>query len=347
MKNRDKLKKILGAISPDETREDFKLFDEEVKRLKQSLRTKVEVKTLDDVKSTLEKFKKNLDVSGLESAVARLEERFGSKSDEITSAISDALNELSTLSKQGEDNNKKEQDGLRKLITSLGNELARLGQSKDAEIEALAKEIFAVREDKTLQKSISKIEERIKEARKMSSDEKTLLKADIKDLEEKLDELRRDMLTKLAERGGGAMNRQFFVGGVDPLLRYTDINLKAGANVTITYANNNTTKKTEITIAGTGGGSGITRIITSIAANTTAAATASVDYVYLCSGTTTLTLPTAVGNSNLYTVKNVGVGTITIDTTSSQTIDGDLTVVMPVRYTSVDLISDTANWNVT
>jgi hypothetical protein len=144
------------------------------------------------------------------------------------------------------------------------------------------------------------------------------------------------------------MNRQILIGGVDPLTRYTDINLKSGSNVTITYVNNNTTKKVDVTISSTGGGGGGTvRSINNVSVDTAAGSTSGTDYVYLCSGTMTLTLPDATTNTNLYTVKNVGTGMIIINTTSSQTIDGGLTALLRVQYTSVDLISDTANWNVT
>lgn len=94
------------------------------------------------------------------------------------------------------------------------------------------------------------------------------------------------------------------------------------------------------------GGSGITRSIASISTPTTAGATASTDYVYFVSGTTTLTLPTAVGNTNRYTVKNTGSNTVTVATTSAQTIDGSSTVTLPVANTAIDLISDNANWRV-
>lgn len=47
------------------------------------------------------------------------------------------------------------------------------------------------------------------------------------------------------------------------------------------------------------------------------------DYtVNAASGTFAFTLPTAVGNTRIYNMKNSGAGTITINTTSSQTIDG-------------------------
>lgn len=90
---------------------------------------------------------------------------------------------------------------------------------------------------------------------------------------------------------------------------------------------------------------GITRSVSSISTPTTAGATASTDYVYLVSGTTTLTLPTAVGNTNRYTVKNVDASlTTTIATTSAQTIDGSASATLPVSNTSVDLISNGSNW---
>lgn len=90
----------------------------------------------------------------------------------------------------------------------------------------------------------------------------------------------------------------------------------------------------------------LTRTITSISSPTTAGSTALTDYVYLVSGTTTVTLPTAVGNKNLYTIKNVSTGVVTVATTSGQTIDGGSTAPLPVRYTSIDLISDNSNWSV-
>jgi hypothetical protein len=93
--------------------------------------------------------------------------------------------------------------------------------------------------------------------------------------------------------------------------------------------------------------SGINRSVNVISSPTTAGATASTDYVYLVSGTTTLTLPTAVGNTNRYTVKNTGVNTVSIATTSAQTIDGSSSpTTLPVANTSLDLISDGANWRI-
>ncbi len=163
-----------------------------------------------------------------------------------------------------------------------------------------------------------------------------------------LEELRKDLLKLVHGVGGGNMNRQVKFNGTDSLTKYTDINWKAGNNVSFTVVNNNSTKMVDVTINATGGsGSGITRSINSVAVDTAAGAAPTVDYVYLVTGTTRITLPDAAANTNLYTVKNVGVNTVTVDTTSSQTIDGSLTITLPVRYTSVDIESDGTNWNVT
>ena len=95
----------------------------------------------------------------------------------------------------------------------------------------------------------------------------------------------------------------------------------------------------------TGGGTGIVRSVASVSAATTAGATADTDYVYFVSGTTTITLPTAVSNTNRYTVKNTGSAVVTIATTSAQTIDGASTQTLAVSE-SLDLVSDGANWNI-
>ncbi|MDB5165731.1 MAG: hypothetical protein JWM00_621 [Candidatus Saccharibacteria bacterium] len=92
---------------------------------------------------------------------------------------------------------------------------------------------------------------------------------------------------------------------------------------------------------------GITRSVSAISTPTTAGAATLTDYIYKVTTATTLTLPTAVGNTNLYTVKNAGSGAVSIATTSSQTIDGQASpLVLQFTNSSVDLISDNANWRI-
>lgn len=96
------------------------------------------------------------------------------------------------------------------------------------------------------------------------------------------------------------------------------------------------------------GSGGITRSVFVISTATGMGSTASVDYVYFVSGTTTTTLPTAVGNTNRYTVKNTGAGVVTVATTSAQTIDGSASIALgssPANQ-SRDFVSDGSNWQI-
>lgn len=118
------------------------------------------------------------------------------------------------------------------------------------------------------------------------------------------------------------------------------LTLVAGSNITITT----NAGSDSITIAASGsGGSGITRSVNVISTPTTAGATAATDYVYLVSGTTTLTMPTAVGNTNRYTVKNTGVATVTVAFDGVETGDGSTTLSL-LPNVSVDLISNGSNF---
>ncbi len=94
----------------------------------------------------------------------------------------------------------------------------------------------------------------------------------------------------------------------------------------------------------TGGASGITRSVTVTSGSFTAGAAALTDYIYLLAGAHVPTLPTAVGNTNRYTLKNNHSANITVLTTSSQTVDGGTLTIAPSE--SVDLISNNINWNI-
>lgn len=103
-------------------------------------------------------------------------------------------------------------------------------------------------------KTRREIEELISEISKSSAKDAELLTQSLESLKEEL--VQDIFLLKNRPYGNGNMNRQEWVNGVDVLTRYTDINWKAGSNVTITAVNNNTTHHTDITISSTGGSGG-------------------------------------------------------------------------------------------
>jgi len=86
--------------------------------------------------------------------------------------------------------------------------------------------------------------------------------------------------------------------------------------------------------------------ITTVGA-TAAGSSPNTDYIYLVNGSHTVTLPTAVGNTSRYDIKNIGTGIATIATTSAQTIDTtDAPITLPVRYTALTIVSNGTNWNI-
>lgn len=249
--------------------------------------------------------------------------------------VDDILGELERLEAMIPDGTdlsplKRDIDILRDKYTSHSAALINLGKKVDDATEKA-------------QESVQSVKENLLDT--INESEKIILRT-VADLKKEVETIGKRI--RAASEGGGAKNRKITIGGTDYFTRYTDLAFKAGSNVSFAVANNDQTKMVEFTITATGGsGSGITRSINSVAINTAAGSASTTDYVYLVTGTTTVTLPTAVGNSNLYTIKNVGTGVVTISTTGGQTIDGSASITLPVQYTAVDIESDTANWNVT
>ena len=121
------------------------------------------------------------------------------------------------------------------------------------------------------------------------------------------------------------------------------MNLIVGTGVTLNH--DYASGRNDITINSLGGGGGMSRSIFTTSGNTTAGAVALTDYVYFVAGNHTITMPTAVGNTNRYTIKNNHTANIIINTTSSQTIDGTLSIEI-APWESVDLVSNNSNWGV-
>lgn len=72
-----------------------------------------------------------------------------------------------------------------------------------------------------------------------------------------------------------------------------------------------------------------------------------VDEVILANGTFAVTLPSAVGlDGRIYIVKNIGAGTVTVNTSNSQTIDGGATASLNAANESIVVMSDNANWKI-
>lgn len=325
------------STADDKVKDNMRAFDEEVAVLKQKLTEDITVATLDEVRSQLEKFKQKIDFSPLTDILKNIEGNFAEKTQILSDSIESKTGDLNKLITQ-----KSDSTDLKSTISTLREEISQL-QIQISLLEDDQKNIKIP--------DLSDIESKLEELTSQITSRLTVLEKEepqeIKDWQATIDKMRLELIGRINSIGGGSMNRKMTFSGTDYLTKYTDVNFKAGTNITYTIANNDQTKMVDVTITSSGSGGGSVRSINSISSPTTAGSTAGTDYVYLVSGTTTLTLPTAVGNSNLYNIKNVGTNTVTIATTSAQTIDGSTSITLPVQYTAVYLISDTANWNIT
>lgn len=86
---------------------------------------------------------------------------------------------------------------------------------------------------------------------------------------------------------------------------------------------------------------GITRTVINTSGSATMGSTANTDYIYVVTGAHNLTLPSATGNTNRYTVKNNHSASVSV----LGTIDGGTNITISPQ-SSVDLISDGTSWYV-
>lgn len=347
--DKKKLKNLLETLRTGvEPLESTDELEAGVKALTSKLRKQMSAKTLEEVNSVLSDFQKKIDLKPIHKSLEDLKGSTGGMYKELSTNIEGRFGEVSKRLENGLLRLQEEQtasksnsrsisrlEGDFKGKSAIVDEVKSLSETTAVELSSIADELRGMIKDidrKHLETSL-----------KGETSDKSL-----SELSDGLKKLRRDMLSMLSGIGGGNANRNIAVGGNTSVLSmYTDINLKPGSGITLTYSNNQTTKYTDITIASNGGSSGITRQIDTTTVSSVVGSVAGIDYVTLVNAGAKITLPPASGNSNLYTIKNIGTSSVLIVASGAETFDGDATIIMPVRYTAVDLSSDLTNWHIT
>ena len=329
---RSKLQKILNKLDGkhEATAKVIADFDVSVKALRDKLEHDITVATLDEVNAKIKKLRQLINFEPLFASVEGLRAEF-------------KQNALATL-KELESKTSEWADKITPLTLDTETLKKGLAELKLSNLETSKKTAETIKSitDKIPVFAIAK---EVKESIEDLKEDKEKIIEESKDY---TDKTRMELLNLLAQRGGGNANRNIAIGGNNSVLqKYTDINLKPGSNVTITYANNETTKQVDITLSSSGGGGsvgGTVRQIQTLSVSSTVGTLSGTDQVYLCSQGIQIVLPTPVSDTNLYTIKNVSNSSILI----VGTIDDDASgIIMPVKYTSVDIISNNTDWNIT
>lgn len=347
---RTKLQKILNKL--DNTNEGtlgaIRDFESGVKSLREKLQKEIQANTLDEVNLKINRFRKELDLSPLLDSLSNLEEAFKESILGVLNDIETKSVEFKTLSDKGTENLNTKSSELNKEIDNLKSNLDKIVSSNIESLSFINQKINSLKTESSDYIKKNEVLSIQKDIQKKINELSSGKEEDVKVIKDSIDNLRVDFMSRLANRGGGNANRNIAIGGNTSVLsKFTDINLKAGNNVTITYTNNNTTKYTDITISATGGGGsvgGTIRSINNVSTSQVMGDTAGTDYVYIASEGIKLDLPTATGNTNLYTIKNVSNSSVLV----TGTIDNDANgAIMPIKYTSIDLISNDTDWNIT
>lgn len=339
---KNKILKLLNKLNGTNPKilEGFEAFDEGVSNLKSKLEQGIRISTIEEVETTINKFRKSIDLNPLLESIKQVEREVDSRDTELRTQLQESLEDLESQLSEARGTSKDKFTDIAEEIKSVKELIKKVDSKPQVAIPDFGKDIKAT--ESSLKELISNVDKKTDTTELNKKIEK-----EAKDLLEALNRLRRELTQRINDRGGGNMNRNIAIGGNTSVLSmYTDINLKAGNNVNITYARNNTTKYTDITISATGGSSvgGTVRQIQTISTTTTIPTLAGTDQVYLCDQGIQVVLPTAVADTNLYTIKNVSNSSILV----VGTIDNDVSgIIMPVKYTSVDIISNNVDWNIT
>lgn len=342
--DKSKLQRILDLLpQPDNGLNDaFKTVEKAMTKVVENIRKEHRMETVDMAKQSISGLKNDIrtGLDALMDSFANLKQEFDKNSENLANALEDRIQEHAGVLSEFKNANGERFNELGESIVSLESAIKDLSTKKAATTD--------------LTKSLKKVEEQIsavvselkQESVHGSEALKTALQSKIDKVNEDLKELRKDAMSAIAGSHGGNANRNISIGGNSSTLsRYTDINFKPGNNITLSYTSNDNLKTTDITIAATGGGT--SRSISTVSVSSVVAATAATDIVIIANQGILLTLPTAVGNTNLYTIKNTSTSSIMILADGSETIDGSANIILPVQYTSVDLISDNANFQIT
>ena len=319
-----------------------------IKQLTGKLQKQMSAKSLDEVNKVLADFQKKIDLTPIKKGLEDLKGSNGGIYEDLRKKIDTFFASFSGRLESGLKRLDSEQtaslsnkDGLTRLEGDFKGKSTLLDEVKGSS-EATKKELTSIAEE--LRGFVKDLNKRLLE-QSLNGEQ---LEGGLETLSDELTKLRQDMLSMIANVGGGNANRNIAIGGNTSVLSmFTDINWKPGSGITITYTNNQVTKYTDITIAANGGTTGITREINTIAVSSVVGSVAGIDYVTLASEGIKVTLPSPVSNLNQYTIKNISNSSVLIVGAGGETIDDETEIIMPVKYTALELISDNTNWKIT
>lgn len=91
---------------------------------------------------------------------------------------------------------------------------------------------------------------------------------------------------------------------------------------------------------------GVSRVVSILSVSSTLEASANTDYAFFPNVGVVLTLPTAISNTNRYTIKNRSSSSILVSATTGEDIDDATTALLTTQNESIDLLSNGSVWGI-
>lgn len=252
--NKSKLKNLLGKLSSFDTEveDTFSSLDKEMANVTARLKETITAKTLEQVNVEFKKLQDSFKplISAFADFKTDIQASLTKREKDLVDALESKTNDFKESIKENKNINNSKLNELSGDIKLIQDELNKTLRNK-VEIPNFSKQIQEVEERMETMIGILPNDD--------LADDIGTLKKQISDIEDALKKIRIDLINKLSNihgtHGGGNMNRQIRVEGVDVLTKYTDINL-VGISSSIITTVDNTNKRINIRFPSSGGGGG-------------------------------------------------------------------------------------------
>lgn len=381
----DRLNTLQGNFPDDTTSLVDKIINQEVTSVSEKLRENVTIKSIDKLSTELARAKKSFDLTPIVSGLKELEETINNEQKSIVSNFEAKLGEIkkSLTSLKGELTNTDQGkfDTLAKELNNIQEKFSSQISENQAKYEVFRQEL-TIFEDKikVFNDKLEKNEdyELHQQAMEKMAEEIEIIRTETMSRlanmgggspNQQINVNSSVMSTRYADINFGNAgnigwtatnddtNRRVNItasilvggGGGSALTIQEADGVPTVSNVSTIVVSNGTLTDDgggQVTVTTGGGGGGITRTTSVLSVSSTMAAAASTDYVFFPNVGIRLTLPTAVNNSNSYTVKNFSASSILVAAPTGQDIDGSATALMPTQNESLSFISNNSVWGV-
>lgn len=254
MNRNDKIKALEGRLNALTPRKPTSLTDqlisEELENLRVDVSNRVSTRGLEKVQQDMASLSEKMDLKPMFDVLDKAQ---STNKDAISKVQKDFERQFTLFAAKQNQDSISNKSALNLSRSEIQGQITQIRASFEAELAPL------LSRDSLLASEIDRVSQEVSRLSLFLTSANDDAKQDSETLNKALTDLEKRVMSRVSNltNHGDHANRNIAVGGNTSVLsRYTDINFKAGSNVTLTAVVNNTTKYTDITIASSGGSGG-------------------------------------------------------------------------------------------